>query len=352
MELLGILLFNKSFTRVKVDANENIEEIIKYDEYLEEREEMRKEALENMRVERENNEKKLQEEGEEQDHQDFDRKNTTIRGELTQLTLAPFKSFLLPAQMTLYKACVVLRIASSIIMWNDSVAAFWIVTAALLSSLLVAWVPWAFLFRWAFKVFVWTVLGPWMKLVDIFYVHKRQNMTPEERKAMMEAVYQRRYNLVLGETYLRKLLKERSMKLQDMQKYMFGEVSSLQSSEEVRLIKRTLKFFFDFVFQYLIRVPIFKEQRYHSIPLSGGWAEPYDESNAPPVNIVQHVDGQYLSGDMVPKRENSRAEEERKKRAKAGNASPAADEASLLRPRVAGELTPLLEGDESDYASV
>ena len=56
MELLGILIFNKSFVKVHVKPNQNIDEIIKYDEYLEEREKMRIEALENMRVEKENNE--------------------------------------------------------------------------------------------------------------------------------------------------------------------------------------------------------------------------------------------------------------------------------------------------------
>jgi hypothetical protein len=223
-ELLGIVVFNKSFCRVKVEPNENIEEIIKYDEFLSERERLRKEALENMRAEREYNEKRLQQEGEELDQHDFDTA-TNVKGGITQLTLAPFKSFLLPAQIALYKVCVLLRVTSSIVLWNDSVAAFWVVTAAFLSSFVVAWIPWAFLFRWAFKIFVYTALGPWMKLVDIFYVHKLQNMTAEERKAMMEADYQKRYNLVLGETYLRKLVKEHRMKLRDMQKYMFGEVN-------------------------------------------------------------------------------------------------------------------------------
>ena len=223
MELLGILIFNKSFVKVHVKPNQNIDEIIKYDEYLEEREKMRIEALENMRVEKENNEKRLQAEGEEMDKQGSEEK-TTMRGGVTNLALAPFKPVLLPAQLALYKICVVLRIFSSIVMWRDSVAAFWITTAAFAASLAVFWVPWAFLFSWTFKIFVYLVLGPWMKLVDIFYVNKVQNMTAAERKAKMEADYQRRYNLLLGETHLRKLLKENALKLMDMQKYMFGEV--------------------------------------------------------------------------------------------------------------------------------
>jgi hypothetical protein len=222
-ELLGILVLNKSFVEVKVQPNQNIDEIIKYDEILEERERMRIEALENMRIEKENNEKRLQAEGEEMDKQASEEK-TTVTGGFTNLALAPFKPVLLPAQLALYRVCVILRVGSSIVMWRDSVAAFWITTAAFLASLAVAWIPWAFLFRWAFKIFVYVVLGPWMKLVDIFYVNKVQNMTMAERKAKIEADYQRRYNLLLGESYIRKLLKERAMKLMDMQRYMFGEV--------------------------------------------------------------------------------------------------------------------------------
>lgn len=102
----------------------------------------------------------------------------------------------------------------------------------------------------------------------------------------------------------------------------------------------------------MIRVPTFKEERYHSIPLSGGSAEPYDESEAPPINIVKHVDGQYLCGDMVPIRENSRAEEKRKQKQERDADGQDVNSSLQQLPRVAGELTPLLEGDESDYASV
>ena len=59
--------------------------------------------------------------------------------------------------------------------------------------------------------------------------------------------------------------------------------------------------FFVFIPQYLVRVPIFKEERFPTVFLSSSKAEPYDKKNAPPVNIVRHVNGQFLSGDMVPR---------------------------------------------------
>jgi hypothetical protein len=65
--------------------------------------------------------------------------------------------------------------------------------------------------------------------------------------------------------------------------------------------------------QYLMRVPIFKEQRYHSIPLPTCSASPYNPKDASPINIVRHVDGQFLSGDMVPTRPKEIEEDEKEK---------------------------------------
>jgi hypothetical protein len=62
-------------------------------------------------------------------------------------------------------------------------------------------------------------------------------------------------------------------------------------------------------FQYSVQVPVFKTERYSSIPLSGGSATPYIAEEAPPVNIVKRIDGQYISWDMVPKRLNCKNDE-------------------------------------------
>jgi hypothetical protein len=82
----------------------------------------------------------------------------------------------------------------------------------------------------------------------------------------------------MGESYIQKLLKEYTLKMHDMERYMFGK--------------------------HLARVPIFKEERFSSIPLAGGHCEPYDPKDAPPVHITRRVNGQSLSGDMIPTRQN------------------------------------------------
>mmetsp|Transcript_14204 Transcript_14204/g.34245 ORF Transcript_14204/g.34245 Transcript_14204/m.34245 type:complete len:1271 (+) Transcript_14204:143-3955(+) len=273
-DVLRVFLFNIGPPGESIEPNQNIEAIMAYDSSQIERERLRKEAIEHARRDKEVQQAKLDEQLEKME------KETMAGGEklnigVTQFALAPFKGILMPAQTNLYRTCVSLRVARSIIMWRDSIAAFWIVSAALLASFIVFWVPWAFIFRWAFKIFVYVVLGPWMKLVDICYVKKRQSMSRAERQAQTEAEFQKRYDLLLGQSFIRRLLNERNQKMADLKRYLFGK--------------------------YLVRVPIFKEERFPTVFLSSSKAEPYDKENAPPVNIVRHINGQFLSGDMVPR---------------------------------------------------
>ena len=223
IELAGILLFNKSYARHSIDENENIEEIMDYDERRTEKMKMRKEAIATMQLRNELDFKRLEKESKELDKQSHDPTANLSIG-YNQIILAPFRDILEPTQILLYKTCVTLRVATSIILWNDSVAAFWIATIALALSLIVFYIPWTFLFYWTFKILVYVFLGPWMKLVDIFFVGNVDNMTSSERKAMIEAEYKKRYNYILGESHIRRLLKEHSMKIRDMERYMFGQV--------------------------------------------------------------------------------------------------------------------------------
>jgi len=108
------------------------------------------------------------------------------------------------------------------------------------------------------------------------------------------------------------------------------------------------------LFQHLIRVPVFKEERFHSIPLSGGSAEPWEDTNeAPPIHVVRHVDGQFMSGEMVPKREKKRSKEvsrtkEMLEASRNGNDNVTSPISAHNRR---AELTPLLEVNEAEYGS-
>ena len=61
-----------------------------------------------------------------------------------------------------------------------------------------------------------------MKIVDIFYVTRRQNLTKEQ--PIGELV--ERYSVLLGESERVKMTKEDTLKKKDIKRYMFGQVKS------------------------------------------------------------------------------------------------------------------------------
>ena len=71
---------------------------------------------------------------------------------------------------------------------------------------------------------------------------------------------------------------------------------------------------FFFLLQYLMRVPILKEEHFPSEPAISSSSAPYNASNAddpqPAVHIVNHIHGQRLWGDMVPYREYNNEDED------------------------------------------
>lgn len=78
---------------------------------------------------------------------------------------------------------------------------------------------------------------------------------------------------------------------------------------------------------------------------------PYDPKDAAPIRIVRRVDGQYLSGEMIPIRENSQAGLKEARREEKVLA-PLDEDGNENKFLTTGELTPLLEGPESDLESV
>ena len=66
-------------------------------------------------------------------------------------------------------ACRFLRGIRSIGLWVELHYVFWLTSAFLLMSFLCFFVPWMWLIQWTCRIFVWALLGPWMKLVDKFW---------------------------------------------------------------------------------------------------------------------------------------------------------------------------------------
>lgn len=273
-ELLLVLVFGRSLGPQTVEMNENIDEIRAHKVGMDRQEKKRRKAAEALKMEREKLEIELNEADEEANDEELDI-TTKVEGGYG-FNITPFKGVLEQVQTFLQKVCVALRIGKSVVLWRESYAAFSIATASFLLSLIIFWIPWSFLIAWTCRIFVWVLLGPWMKLVDIFYVRKLENLSAEERKAGLQMSFQERYHLILEQSLRRKVNRERALKLQVMKKYMFGK--------------------------FLMRVPIFKEELVWDDPLPASTATPYDESLAETIVIPHRKWGQQLVGDMIPTR--------------------------------------------------
>jgi len=118
-----------------------------------------------------------------------------------------------------------------------------------------------------------------MKLVDIFYVSKTEELTSEEERKQKEFTLRQINKVALLEARIRK---EEAIKQKDMKRIFFGK--------------------------YVTRVPVLKEDRYRDVPLPQSQATPY----IPPRRTLNEVamedagyrrtriPGQHLIGDMIP----------------------------------------------------
>lgn len=136
----------------------------------------------------------------------------------------PLKPILFPVQKMLHQLCVVFRIATSIVTWEENFYPFWIVTLCLVGSLLVFFIPWGFIFRWTISITAWLVLGPWMKIVDWVYFGKRAYITDEARRDSLRNELRAEYKKRLQYRLLTQQMQEKAIKFRSMMKYMFGEV--------------------------------------------------------------------------------------------------------------------------------
>jgi hypothetical protein len=189
-----------------------------------------------------------------------------------RMQLNPLKPILLPIQQILGQVCVSLRVVRSLVTWDESIYAFLLTNACLVGGVALIFVPWGWFIRWALRILVWTLLGPWMKLVDICIVRKLQVEDDNFVKRMESSMAKRSLVLKIHKRAIM-VRKENAEKYRAMKSYMFGK--------------------------YIARVPQFKEFRYPDIPLPSSQAATH-EAGYSSVRIVQRKHGQRLVGTMIP----------------------------------------------------
>lgn len=269
-----------------IHPDENIEAIKEYDENLERK-------LERKKKEQERKEKEAEEAAAEEEEVEEVDESKILSTPQKGFSVNPLKPILFPIQQNLGQLCVGLRIVKSVVTWEESYQAFWIVSACVFLGIPLLFVPWAFLVRWLLRITVWTFLGPWMKLVDIFYIKRNQGEdydeeAKEKRKEELKAKYKEKLMAVSHS----QIKKEEALKLRDMRKFMFGN--------------------------HIVRVPQFKEARHFDYPLSKSSATPYVTGQCEE-DVVDRKIGQYLVGDMILSSEEHEPDEKSSLR---GNKTP------------------------------
>jgi hypothetical protein len=194
----------------------------------------------------------------------------------------PIKPYLFPIQLQLQWIVDILRVVRNVIVWEEFYYSFWLTAGSFALSVLFLFIPWRFFTRWITKILTWVLLGPWMKLADIYYFRLIENLDEEgkaERERRQLQTQKSSYDEIVRQA---RITKEQAVKIRDMKVYKFGK--------------------------FIAWVPILKVDRYKDEPLTSSKAEIYDENLSMVERAMQEagkdrikVPGQHLEGTMIPK---------------------------------------------------
>jgi len=208
---------------------------------------------------------------------------TKVESSGIALDISPVRAALYPIQMMLGIIVRGIRVLKNVITWQEPFFSFWVTTGSLVLAIICLFVPWFWCIKWGSRIFVWTIFGPWMKLLDIYYFSLIKPESDEERQ-FREQAQKLKESLSTKEAVIEaRLLRENTKKMRDMQKYMFG--------------------------RYALRIPVIKQDRYADMPLGESFATPYKEKDFTLAQLAMQeagfrttrIPGQTLDGDMIPK---------------------------------------------------
>eukprot|EP00537_Pseudo-nitzschia_pungens_P003533 CAMPEP_0172372246 /NCGR_PEP_ID=MMETSP1060-20121228/46652_1 /TAXON_ID=37318 /ORGANISM="Pseudo-nitzschia pungens, Strain cf. cingulata" /LENGTH=1198 /DNA_ID=CAMNT_0013098153 /DNA_START=437 /DNA_END=4033 /DNA_ORIENTATION=+ len=198
------------------------------------------------------------------------------------LGIDPVRAALYPIQLMLGIFVCSVRFTKHVFTWQEAYFSFWITTCSLVLSVLCLFVPWFWCIKWGSRIFAWTIFGPWMKLLDIYYFSLIKPETEEERQRREEMEKLKQKMVTAEAVFETRILREDAAKTKAMKQYMFG--------------------------RYALRIPILKQDRYIDMPLAESFATPYKEKDFTLAQLAMQeagknrtrIPGQTLVGDMIP----------------------------------------------------
>ena len=189
--------------------------------------------------------------------------------------------------MMLKMICQYVRLGRNFVNWKSYSTDAFTTNCIMIATLWVIF-PMNRIAHWTLRVLVWTLLGPWMKLVDIFWVHAWYETKDELIKRLKE---EERYTPKLPDLdgalesqalvkmgHAGRVVAEDSYKLKDMREKLFGYFSET--------------------------IPKADTSRFPSTPLATSFAEP-SVSEHTNVDHAYHVLGQKLNGNMIHSRQRT-----------------------------------------------
>ena len=165
------------------------------------------------------------------------------------VSLDPLKFVLYPLQQYLALACKILRFCKNVLFWDEPYLAFILTFVFFGVAIVLSFIPWAFLFRWTSRLVAWLLLGPQMRLVDIFWYSKYENMTDEEFAQKMRSSLESQLHAARGKASIARIRREEAIKLLEIKKMLYGN--------------------------YITKVPVLRMERFPDIPLHSSAAQPY-----------------------------------------------------------------------------
>jgi hypothetical protein len=185
--------------------------------------------------------------------------DTDISSKKGKVSVDPLKFILYPIQQVLATVCGALRTVKSILLWDEPYISYIITLAAFAIGIVFLIVPWAFLIRWTSRLVSWLLLGPHMKLVDIYWYSKLAELSEEEQKEQIRQALTVQLKTAQAYAANARLERENAAKLKEIKKALYG--------------------------QFVTRVPVLSAQRFADIPLHSSTATPYK----PPENLTRAI---------------------------------------------------------------
>ena len=277
-EIFNMLILGKSMTPPDLfKPNENIHEtravVDDWQKRILESEERAKKAYEDSLKAQEEYEKDMAEIGE---------AKTDISTKAGGVSVDIFKPIFFPIQKNLAIVCRTLRYMKAVVTWDECYFSFWLASLSIVLGFAFLFVPWLWILKWSAGFTVWSIFGPWMKLVDVFYYSRIQPLSVDELEEREELQRLQRQELTSKAATANRIKRENAAKLRDVKKFMFGN--------------------------FISKVPILKADRHRDVPLPESQAVPYKPKPLPLAELAMkeagyrrtRLPGQHLHGDMIP----------------------------------------------------